>query len=361
MLRSPRSSRLFRAAAVSVVGVLALAGCNDSDSAAEIEGLSPVAAVQKAAENASNDSAAYTFELAGSGLDLRGSGKFAGGENPAAQLIFDKMSMTGLAGLVGNGALPEGLELRLVDDVMYLKMTGEKGLVSGLGNGEWVKLPVEDLQAEGASIGGLDPATMADPREQLRTMLDTEDVREVGTETIDGVKVTHYEAEVDAEGTGTVVEKRTSEGQSELEKRLEKSLEDSIRSNLGVDSPVEIDVWVDREYRARKLAVELPFLGGATMTMKFSDFGSDVNVEAPAGAKEFDAADLMGEFSGEALGGDLGKLFGDAFEGANGEDFSADLSEDFEARLRERIESQLREGFGGSMSDEEVDALVRNS
>ncbi len=355
-----RRSRLIRTAAVSAVAVLALSGCNGSDEATEVEGLSPVATIQKVADTASNDSAAYTFELTGSGVSVKGSGAYQGGEHPAARMAFDSMKMLGFS-------MPAGTEFRLVDDVMYLK-SSKGGLIPGVGDGGWVKLPMDEVESEGANLGGLD-MTMTDPREQLKKMLDTEDVTEVGTETVDGVKTTHYRARVDSSGTGTVTEKKSSTHSNELSRQLEEQLENSIRESLGVSEPVTVDAWVDSEYHARKLSVDLPFLGGATMTMKFTDFGSDVKVEAPADAKAMDFSDM--------LDGELGDAFGDAFSEEFGKDFaeqfgngdSSGISEDFEKQLREQIEKSLKDGFdggdhtysdqnsgGGSSAD--MDALV---
>lgn len=328
-----RRSRLIRTAAVSAAAVLAvsgMAGCNGSDSTAatEIEGLSPVAAIQKVADNASNDSAAYTFEMSGSGVSVKGSGAYRGGENPAARMAFDSMKMLGFS-------LPAGMEFRLVDEVMYLK-SSKGGLLPGVGDGEWVKLPVDDVQAEGANIAGLDP-TMADPREQLQKMLDTEDVEKVGTETVDGVETTHYRASISPEGTGTVTEKKSSTHSNELSRQLEEQLENSIRESMGLSEPVTVDAWVDADYHARKLRVTMPMFGEATMTMKFTDFGSDVTVDAPVSAEEIDLGDMMGGSLGEEFGNDLKEELGRSL----GSGSTSGLSEDFEAQLREQIERSL--------------------
>ena len=350
-----RASRLIRTVAVSAVAVLAvsgLAGCNGSDSgtaATEIDGLTPIAAMQKVADTASNDSAAYTFEMTGSGVSVKGSGAYRGGENPAARMAFDSMRMLGFS-------LPAGMEFRLVDDVMYLK-SSKGGLLPGVGEGGWVKLPAGEVQAEGANIAGLDP-TMADPREQLKKMLDTDDVTKVGTEAVDGVATTHYRAHVSPDGTDTVTEKKTSSHSNELSRQLEEQLEDSIRSSMGLAEPVTVDTWVDADYHVRKLQTTLPFLGDATMTMKFTDFGSDVDVDAPVGAEELDLGDVMGGTLGDAFSDELQKSLGSG---------SSDSSEQFESQLREQIERSLADGFDGgdysysSESAEDTNARVRSS
>ncbi|GAA0613275.1 lipoprotein [Sporichthya brevicatena] len=354
---SARRTHRFRAAAVSTAAVLAfagLAGCNGSDSAtdraaAELESMTPVAAIQKVADAAAKDSAAYTFEVTGSGVSVKGSGAYRGGDRPAARMVFDSMKMMGIS-------VPAGTEFRLVDDVMYLKIT-KGGLIPGLGtDGGWLSLPLDDAKSEGADIAGIDP-TMANPVEQLQKMLDTQDVSKVGTETIDGVKTTHYRAKINPEGTGTVTEKKSSTHSNELSRQLEEQLEKSIKDSMGLSEPVTVDAWVDGDYRARKLAVTLPMAGEFKMTMKFTDFGSDVKVDVPADAKKFDVGALLSDALGgkleDAFGGDLAKQFGEDFdkqiseqlERSLGENFSSDLSEQFAERLREQME-QMSSGGG---------------
>lgn len=352
LLFSGRASRtrVIRTAAVGAAAVLALSGCNGaSNNATALEALTPVAAIQRVADNASSDSAAYTFEMLGSGIKISGSGSYRGGEHPAAAMAFDEMKVLG-------ASIPGGTEFRLVDDVMYLRFAGG-GLIPAIDGGTWVKLPMDEVKAEGSSIAGLDP-TMADPREQLKRMLDTDEVRKVGTETIDGVDTTHYSASVTPSETGTVTEKR-SESSTELSRELEDKLANSIRESMGIDKPVDVDVWVDGEYRARKMVMHLPFMGEATVTMKFKDFGSDVKVEAPAGAEVLNLGDMLGG----VLGGGLGGSFGDLFGGKLGDSgsLSEDLSQQFEDKFRKQIEDGLFGGLGGSFSDSDLDGLIRNS
>lgn len=349
---SARRTHRFRAAAVSTVAVLAvagLAGCNGSDSAtdraaAELESMTPVAAIQKVADAAARDSAAYTFEVTGSGVSVKGSGAYRGGDQPAARMVFDSMKMMGIS-------VPAGTEFRLVDDVMYLKVT-KGGLIPGLGTGAdgepgWISLPLDEAKSEGADIAGIDP-TMANPVEQLEKMLDTDDVTKVGTETVDGVKTTHYRAKIAPEGTGTVTEKKSSTHSNELSRQLEEQLENSIRESMGLSEPVTVDAWVDGDYRARKLAVTLPMFGEVKMTMKFTDFGSDVKVDVPADAKKFDAEALLSD----ALGGELGDAFG--------EDFSKQFGEDFNSQLSEQLERSLGENFSSDLSEQFAEQLRRH-
>jgi len=338
-------------AAVSIAAVLTLSACNGSDDTTAVDQLSPVAAIQKVADTAGNDSATYTFELAGKGVSVKGSGAYAGGAHPAMEMTFASIKAAGFS-------MPAGTEFRIVDDVMYLK-SSKGGIIPGVGDGSWVKLPMGEVEDSNSSFGDL---TMTNPVDQLKKMLDTQDVKKVGTETIDGAKTTHYRASIDSMGNGTVTEKKSSSNQNELSRQLEEQLSNSIKDSMGLTKPVTVDAWVDGSYHARKLQMTLPFLGEMTMTMKFADFGSDVKIDAPVGAKEMDVSKMLSgqlgdEFS-KQFGDEFNKEFGDDFSFGNGQDFSSD---EFQKQLQEQIEKSLKDhGVSGSSArgSDDMDALV---
>ncbi|MGQ0623141.1 MAG: hypothetical protein ACT4PP_00560 [Sporichthyaceae bacterium] len=281
-----------------VIGVLAagallggaLSGCG-GDSGARLE-LSPAAAIAKVAQNAGTESATYTLKVSGSGLSLRANGVYRGGPDPVAALTFTALDVAGF-GLGGKG-----VELRLVDDVAYLRM-GESG--------RWLRVADVDGAGEsaGESAGG---SSFADPVGALKEMLATEDVREIGPANVDGAKTTHYQV-------------RTAPAE------------------FGEGVAATVDVWVDSDYRARKLVLEVPILRGARMELKFRDFGDPVDVRAPADSEIAEGADL-----GETLlgGGFLGDLFG-GFAGRGGIGEAADLEE-----LLEEFERELGSELGPS-------------
>jgi hypothetical protein len=325
-------------------------------STAAVDQLSPVAAIQKVADTASTDSATYTFEVAGKGVSVKGAGAYRGGTSPAAQMAFDSMKVAGFS-------MPAGTEFRFLDDVMYLK-SSKGGLLPGVGDGSWVKIPMDDVKSSGNSVGGLD-LTMTNPADELKKMLDTQDVTKVGTETIDGAKTTHYRATIDSTGSGTVTEKK-SESSDELSRQLEEQLSNSIKDSLGLTKPVVVDAWVDGDYHARKLQMTLPVLDEMTMTMRFAHFGEDVTIEAPADAKDLDLSEMLSGQLGDALGKDFADQFGKDFSsddlsknfadlfGTDGTGASG-LPDDFQQKLQAEIEKRLQEH---GISSDDTDGAV---
>lgn len=310
-MTSRRASALF--APLLAVGLLAGCGGGSNDAA---EKLTPVAAVQRAADQASAQSAKYTMEMTGAGMSVRGNGVFRGGDDPAASMAFEDISAMGMT-------LGKGFEYRMIDDVMYVKL-----------GGDWLKVPADAKGAE-LSFGPMDPSTLSDPVGQLKKMLDTSDVTEVGTETIDGVRTTHYRARTETDGLFGEEQKTEQRSGDEIGAALEKALRDQLGAFFG-GGTAQADVWIDSDYRARRFVLDIPLLGGMKLTMNISDYGKPVTVEAPAGAKTFDGENLsldglLGEdFGKNLLGGDLSRMFGEDF-GKNlfGEDFGKMFGEDF--------------------------------
>lgn len=305
--------RRLTALVVPVLCAGLLAGCGGGSNAAA-EKLTPVAAVQRAADKASAESARYTLELAGAGMSVRGTGAYRGGADPAASMTFSDIAAMGMK-------LGKGFEYRMVADAIYVKL-----------GGDWLKIPTD---AKGAKLkfGPMDPSTLTDPVGQLKKMLDTKDVTEVGTETIDGVPTTHYRAKTETDGILGEEKKTGTRAGDELGAELEKALRERLGRFFG-GGTAQADVWIDSDYRARRFVLDIPMLGGMKLTMNISDYGKPVSVEAPAGAKTFDGKNLsldglLGEDLGkDLLGGDLGSMFG--------EDFGKDLlGEDFEKLFKD--------------------------
>lgn len=316
--RSGMNRRRASAFIASLLAVGLLAGCGGGSTAA-VEKLTPVAAVQRAADKASGESAKYTLELTGTGINVRGAGAYRGGADPAASMTFSDIAAMGMK-------LGKGFEYRLVDDAIYVKLTGD-----------WLKIPA-DAKGAKPKFGSMDPGALTDPVGQLRKMLDTKDVTEVGAETIDGVRTTHYRAKTETDGIFGEDKKAETRSGDEMGAELEKALRERLGSFFG-GGTAQADVWIDSDYRARRFVLGIPMFGGMKLTMNISDYGMPVSVEAPAGAKafdgknlsldallgeDFDAADLFGgdlskllgeDFGKNLLGEDLGKLFDDVSTG----------------------------------------------
>ncbi|HZB71100.1 MAG TPA: hypothetical protein VE395_03115 [Acidimicrobiales bacterium] len=112
-----------------------------------------------------------------------------------------------------------------------------------------------------------------------------EEVEEVGEEELDGTETTRYRATVDlrraVEEAGAVSDRAAFE---------------AFVEQLG-DEDIDVDVWLDGEDRVRRLRYEQPVPdqegATATVTLDFTDFGVDEQVEVPPAAEATDITDRV--------------------------------------------------------------------
>ena len=179
-------------------------------------------------------------------------------------------------------------EARVVDGVAYSR-SGLLGVFLGIDESTWL---IDDGSLEGidTNLGSEDIAV-----ELLDGFAEAEtEVIEVGSDQIDGVDVTHYQAQIDPA-----------------------AIEDFeiADSDLGVDANATLpfDFWVDDDDRIRRFTLSIDGsliedTGGddlefIEMVGNWSDFGGGFDIVAPDGAVSID----------EALVNSDGGLFGDLF------------------------------------------------
>ncbi|MFF5158302.1 hypothetical protein ACFY3N_19030 [Streptomyces sp. NPDC000348] len=173
----------------------------------------------------------------------------------------------------------ESLEQRVVDEVLYQKVPGR----NAPGGKPWVKIDLRKVAAR----QGVDNQRIGDPAQTAAyaKAITDKDVTEVGTEKVDGVNTTRYRVSVDvAELPGG----------------------DRMREQLGPTLPMQ--VWLDDEGRLRRQQVDMTVRAAASASakpddgaapqqlrmstvMEFSDFGTEVDAEAPPAGQVADVTD----------------------------------------------------------------------
>jgi hypothetical protein len=177
------------------------------------------------------------------------------------------------------GVQDKTLEQRVVDQVLYQKASGQKAP-----DGKpWIKIDLEKVAAR----QGLNNQQIGDPAQTAAyaKAITDKDVTKAGTEKIGGTSTTHYKVSVDVSKLP---------GGEQMSKRL------------GPTLPMQ--VWLDDEGRLRRqqvdMTVEAPASASATpdngaapqqlkmsTVMEFSDFGTDVDAEAPPAGQVADMTD----------------------------------------------------------------------
>lgn len=273
----------MRALLMAMIGTaaLALAGCGTEDAAKKLD---PVA------EAADRTLGAGTARIDGEmTMRLPGHDELTTEIDGAADFARDRVRMT----MRATGDVPREVEavypmtVAMDGTTMYQRLPGlEKELPDGK---SWIKVDLEE------AVGGELPAdfgTGGDPGAMLESLKRAGETRKVGTERIDGERMTHYRAVID-------VEKALSQDGADLSPRVRRQM----KAMAGRRIPV--DVWIDSEGRLRRQeqTMRVPAGGGekveTKVTMTFDDFDEDVQVELPS---DEDAHDMTEQVAGQ-LGG----------------------------------------------------------
>ncbi len=167
----------------------------------------------------------------------------------------------------GSGA--QDLEMILVDKAMYMKSPG-------LGTGDkWLRI---DLSDPSSLFGMIGKAT--DPEVMFKAMEAPKELELVGAEDVDGVETNHYRITLDPTQYLKAME-------------LPPAMADMMPDELVTE------MWVDGDDLPRKFtqSMQLPAVGGgkpATTTTEgtYSDFGAEVEVEAPPSSQVTEAPGL---------------------------------------------------------------------
>ncbi|MGX4694191.1 hypothetical protein [Streptomyces sp. JNUCC 63] len=177
------------------------------------------------------------------------------------------------------------IEQRVVDGVVYQKPSGSQR-VDLPGGRTWMKIDLNRLSRSGSAA-----SRVSDPAEPLHYLEDLRsgDVTRVGGDTVDGADTTHYRADVPVSALA----------------RGNASRAEELRRQLGTSS-VPVDLWLDDRGRLRQESVRLTLhplkqrTPGkqdtkviSTTLLKFSDFGTRVNVAPPPAGDTADVTDQL--------------------------------------------------------------------
>ncbi|MEU0842284.1 hypothetical protein ABZ370_22805 [Streptomyces sp. NPDC005962] len=175
------------------------------------------------------------------------------------------------------------VEQRVVDQVLYQKLPArQRAQVPG--DKPWIKIDLKKAAAEqnsGSSNQINDPAQSA----SLAKGITDRNTEKVGTATVDGVKTTRYRVTVDVDKlSGTATLKRQ------------------------VGPTVPMDVWLDGQGRIRRQQVTMnikptdqpdrtatPRKMTVRTLIEFSDFGTEVDTDAPPAGQTTDMTGKIGD------------------------------------------------------------------
>src|SRR5438067_2308558 len=273
--RRERSSGVRWGLASALAFVLIAAGCGGGGALT----LDPVASAADRTLDKHSAHVALAMKLrqpqGGTTLTVSGNGAFS-----EPQQAFE-MTLN-LPDLLGSG--PTSIEMRMLFPVMYMQFNGLPA-AQQLPNGKtWVKIDLhQQLKKLGVDLQQLQMSGNQSPGDALAQLRGSKDAKKIGTETIDGVRTTHYRAKVDL---NKALAKATPR-----ERRAIKRLLRSAKQQGFDAAPTRVDVWVGDDGLVRRLTERLG--GAGTVTMTFSDYGAPVQIDVPPADETIDLAQLL--------------------------------------------------------------------
>jgi hypothetical protein len=269
-------------AAGSAAALLA-AGCGTSSSTGpSAAALAPAQAISLAAHQAktiSSFAATLTEKLSG-----QASGTVAGTMQVRTRpSVFTHVAFDSL-GFAGH-SLPGGLEEILTSKAAYVKMA----LFSQQLHKPWAEIPYSALQqGTGINLGQLlQQAQSNNPLVQTQMLVSAKNVRAVGTETIGGVKTTHY--------TGSYP---LAAGLARLPASMRAAARQALQGQA--NQVIGFSVWIDAQHQTRKLVVSGGSAAGhMTLTMQITAINQPVSTALPP-------ASQVATIPASALGGPPG-------------------------------------------------------
>lgn len=131
----------------------------------------------------------------------------------------------------------------------------------------------------------LSSLSQQDPAQILEFLRATAEIEELGSETVRGVRTTHYKAEVD-------LDRVVDHARPDQRERVRQVVDQIERA--GIDT-MPLEVWVDSENLVRRMKMDWTVsdkpgqTASIKITMDLFDFGADVAVKAPPAGLTFRA------------------------------------------------------------------------
>lgn len=241
--------------------------------------MSPVAAVAKAAKN--------TESISSLRWKMTGVTPEEGRVEAEAAMRQKPLAMSMKVSTPDDPEAKGPVEIRIVGKALYI---GGDAMAGEMDGKSWMKFGTDELGGAGngksSDSKGLSEADR-NPTSESAFLTGAKNIERVGSETVDGVKTTHYK------GTATLDDLRASfKGKDKATReRREKSMKQYEK--MGVDSFV-MDMWVDGDDHTKRFRMRGDAdKGKLDLTMTFIDFNKPVTITAPPAKDTMDLAEMM--------------------------------------------------------------------
>jgi hypothetical protein len=274
--------RLAMGTAAGAALIVSLAACQDDGGGGKQSDAMPAAQAIALASQKTADVSSYKVAIKASGTG-QASAKLHG--TIQIRLKPDLAAVGTLDSASVHGAqLPGGERAILLGDTFYAKIPQQFSQLTG--GKPWVKFSVSQASRQsGVNLDGL--IKRADPAQQTKIFTGSKDAKKVGTESIDGVKTTHYQ--------GTVTPKEAGQLDPKAQEAFKRFYETSGAHK------VTFDLWVGKDNLPRKLVTRVTAdKGTGASTMIFSDYNKSFSVNPPPASEVTDGSQLKNPLNGQA-------------------------------------------------------------
>ncbi|QKG24811.1 LppX_LprAFG lipoprotein [Actinomadura verrucosospora] len=280
--------RRFAAGTAVAAGLaLALTGClGDAGNKVDEAGKNiKLTAAEALGKTASKTGQIDTFQA---DMSMTSSGSAAGAINMSGTMQYrtkpDLAFSMDFGSMSVGGKSMAGMKEVLVGRTIYMKIP-QLTQLGGASAKPWVKLSLDEIgKQSGLNMDQLlQQSQQMDPVSNTKMLTASKDAREVGKETVDGVRTTHY--------TGTY---RLSDAVAKLSPDQRQAYEKNLAKS-GMNGDMHFDLWVDGQQLPRKMTMKTDqsAAGAMTITSTYHDFGKPVQISAPPASEVTDFAALL--------------------------------------------------------------------
>ncbi|MFC4492591.1 hypothetical protein ACFPA8_00375 [Streptomyces ovatisporus] len=179
---------------------------------------------------------------------------------------------------------------RYTEDAMYLNMGDEFASTAGKGK-HWLQYDYDKLAEQAGPSGALikDQMQNNNPARSVELLLASGKVKKIGTETVKGKKTDHYR------GTLKVSELARMQSKKLTEKELDQLADQLKQQGFKTET---VDLWIDGDdLLVKKQETAKGANGDLDSTAYYTDYGTEVTVEAPAASDTMSFEDVLGSGS----------------------------------------------------------------
>ena len=187
--------------------------------------------------------ASVDISAGGQSMTMSMSGDYASGGDPADMVMDMSVEVAG-----------QQMQMKVVDQSLYMKGPGMGGSAAK----PWVQVDLDDPNNPFGSL-----YETANPQSFTDFFAGAQSLKDLGTETVDGVETTHYAV--------TVSTKKMLAGN--------KQFEGMDPDTMGLPKQIKINAWLNSDQLPVKIVV--PFAGLGSFEAHFSEYGEPVQVQAP--------------------------------------------------------------------------------